>query len=249
MRLAGPEWIEAASTRLAELLDAAADDRTRAHWERYLKGAASFRGVPMAGVRTAMRTVWREERLDDRDTDALLRLTDRWFHGALQRGQAGRRAAAGGAGLRAAGHLTSARLAAPLEAGAIGDWNVCDWYATKTIDTFVAADVAGRARAVARWSVGPTLWLRRVGVVAFVRLAPTAADQPDDFVDIVLDACAANLVSGERFAHTGPGWVLRELSKASPTRVQEFVDQHPELSAEGRRMALARLRPGPYRRR
>lgn len=146
MGLGGPEWIEAASTRLSELLDAAADDRTRAHWERYLKGAASFRGVPMAGVRTAMRTVWREERLADRDTDALLGLTDRWFHGAYSEDKL---AAVLLLAEQASERLDTSHLpalAAPLEAGAIGDWNVCDWYATKTVHTFVAADVAGRAR-------------------------------------------------------------------------------------------------------
>jgi hypothetical protein len=43
--------------------------------------------------------------------------------------------------------------------------------------------------------------------------------------------------------------VLRELSRSQPARVQQFLDEHPELSAEGRRMAGARLRPGSYRRR
>ena len=83
----------------------------------------------------------------------------------------------------------------------------------------------------------------------FVGLAADADDQYSGFVDLVLDACSANLVSDDRFAHTGPGWVLRELSRSEPERVVAFVDEHPELSSEGRRMATARLRPGPYRRR
>ena len=65
----------------------------------------------------------------------------------------------------------------------------------------------------------------------------------EGFVPLVLDACAANLVSDDRFAHTGPGWVLRELSRADPEAVAAFVDAHPELSAEARRMA----RPGAGR--
>jgi hypothetical protein len=43
--------------------------------------------------------------------------------------------------------------------------------------------------------------------------------------------------------------VLRQLSRAHPERVAAFVDDHPELSSEARRMATARLRSGPYRRR
>ena len=95
----------------------------------------------------------------------------------------------------------------------------------------------------------PRLWQRRAGLVSFVRLAPVADRQFAGFVPLVLEACAANLVSDDRFAHTGPGWVLRELSVAAPDAVAGFVDDHPELSAEARRMATARLRKGPYRRR
>jgi hypothetical protein len=43
--------------------------------------------------------------------------------------------------------------------------------------------------------------------------------------------------------------LLRELSRSHPDQVAQFVDAHPELSAEAARMATARLRPGPYRRR
>jgi len=43
--------------------------------------------------------------------------------------------------------------------------------------------------------------------------------------------------------------VLRELSRAVPEAVAAFVEAHPEMSAEARRMATARLRAGPYRRR
>ncbi len=66
---------------------------------------------------------------------------------------------------------------------------------------------------------------------------------------LILEACADNLVIDERFAHTGPGWVLRELSTAVPDKVASFVEQHPELSTEARRMATAHLRAGRYRRR
>jgi 3-methyladenine DNA glycosylase AlkD len=68
-------------------------------------------------------------------------------------------------------------------------------------------------------------------------------------VELLLAACANNLVSSDRFAHTGPGWLLRELSRSHPDQVARFVDAHPELSGEAARMATARLRPGPYRRR
>jgi ABC 3 transport family len=49
-------------------------DRTRQYWERYLKGTARFRGVPMAAIRTAIRTLWHTEQLSGWPTPQLLTL-------------------------------------------------------------------------------------------------------------------------------------------------------------------------------
>jgi len=81
-----------------------------------------------------------------------------------------------------------AGFAEPLANGGVSNWNVCDRYATKTLHTLVAADVVARADPVAAWSAAPVLWQRRVA-----------------------------LVVDDRFAHTGPGWALRELCRAVPT--------------------------------
>ncbi|MDQ4132410.1 MAG: DNA alkylation repair protein [Actinomycetota bacterium] len=240
------------TAQLDRLLTDVADDATRAHWERYMKGTAAFRGVPMAGIRKVVRCLWKEHHLGDRPTDELLALAQRWF---ARRDSEDKLAAV----LLIAEHLVDrlelrhhAALAHPLEVGNIADWGVCDWYANKALHGYLTEaddERESRARAIAAWTHTDRLWQRRAGLVAFVRLAPLADRQFDGFIPLVLDACAANLVSDDRFAHTGPGWVLRELSKAAPEAVAEFVESHPELSAEGRRMATARLRPGKYRRR
>lgn len=82
-----------------------------------------------------------------------------------------------------------------------------------------------------------------------VKLAPRAREQFSGFTPLVLRLCGDNLVTDDRFAHTGPGWVLRELSRVEPDAVRDFVAAHPGLSAEARRMALARMQPARYRRR
>jgi len=87
------------------------------------------------------------------------------------------------------------------------------------------------------------------GGLAFVKLAAIAPHPFLGFTDMLLDACAANLVDDDRFAHTGPGWVMRELSRVEPDAVAQFVAHQPRLSKEAKRMATSRLRPGPYRRR
>ena len=61
-------------------------------------------------------------------------------------------------------------------------------------------------------------------------------------VDVVIDVCAANVVDPERFAQTGVGWVLRDLSDAAPQRVFDFILANRNvMSREAVRMASARL--------
>jgi 3-methyladenine DNA glycosylase AlkD len=250
--VSGAGWAEQATDELTRRLEAAADEATREHWTRYLKGAATFRGVPMAGVRTAVRQIVRDHELGERPIEQLLELAHGWF---ARESSEDKLAAV----LLVAEHLGRRltlehvdALAHPLAAGDVSDWNVCDWYATKALHGFLTArpgEIEPRARALAAWSASPGLWQRRAGLVAFARLAPQGDQVFPGFSQLLLDACAANLRSDDRFAHTGPGWVLRELSRAAPDAVSRFVEAHPELSPEARRMAMARMREGPYRRR
>ena len=237
-------------------LNARIDLRAQRYWTNLMKGEAVFRGVPMAGIRASVQHVWRGHDLASWSIEDLLALAQRWFVGAASEDQLA-------AILLLAEHarerlrLSHAdALAAPLASGRVRDWNVTDWYATKALHAFLTGpddagdpDLEARAAALARWTNAPMLWQRRAGLVAFVKLAPRATELFEGFVPLVLDACANNLAHEGRFAHTGPGWVLRELSRAVPDAVAEFVAAHPEMSAEARRMATARSRPGPYRRR
>jgi 3-methyladenine DNA glycosylase AlkD len=241
-----------ATATLQAELEAAADESTRLWWERYLKGTAQFRGVPMAGIRAAVRRTWREHRLDEAATEDLLALAHLWF---AEPASEDKLAAVLLLAEHVAGRLTVDHvdaLAAPFRAGVIADWGVCDWSATKTLHTFLTHDpddLEPRARRLATWGTAESLWQRRAGLVAFVKLAPRAGELFEGFIPLVLQLCEDNLVSDDRFAHTGPGWVLRELSRAEPGAVGDFVTSHPGLSREAQRMALARLRPGPYKRR
>lgn len=253
---AGRSWADEATAQLGDLRQAAADDRTRDHWTAYLKGTATFRGAPMKAVRAAVRMVVREHHLLERTDEDLLALAVAW---TARRDSEDKLAAV----LLIAEHLRARLrtehidlLAVPFADGDITDWNVGDWYAVKALHAYLtpagpssSAD-PHRAHRLLDWTRrSATLWQRRAGLVAFVPTAASADQQFEGYTDLVLATCAANLVVPDRFAHTGPGWVLRELSRTRPARVAAFVDDHPELSAEGRRMATARLRPGSYRRR
>jgi 3-methyladenine DNA glycosylase AlkD len=237
---------------LVSSLEAASDPAVRDHWDAYLRGAARFRGVPMAGIRRVVRATLRQG-LADLDNDAKLSVALDWLAQPWSEDKL--------AGiLLIAEHLAPAlddgdvaALARPFEEGHIADWNVCDWMCVKAIHRYVtragSTTDRGRAEAVAAWRDAASLWQRRAAVVSFVNVAARGEANFAGFTQLLLDACAANLQVADRFAHTGPGWALRKLSVAEPERVRGFVDAHLELSPEGRRMALARLTSGPYRRR
>lgn len=234
---------------LTSALAARADEATRSHWERYLKGEAAFLGVPMAGVRAVVRGLWRAE-LAALGTARQLDVFRAW----AQLPYTEQRLAAV---LLVAEHVDAdlvddnvSDLAWPLERGHFADWNIVDWFAVKALARFVAGDDrATRSAAVLGWGGSPGLWQRRAAVVAFVPHAKEGRAFLADLPELLLQACRENVTASEaRWAHTGVGWVLRELSVTEPDLVRSFVADAP-LDAEGRRMALARLRPGRYRRR
>lgn len=132
-------------------------------------------------------------------------------------------------------------ISAIFDEGAIWEWNTTDWLCVRVLGPLVKARGGAAGRSIVRWTDAPGLWRRRAAIVAFVDLLP----HPDVFpgmTDVVLEACAANVHDEARFAQTGVGWVLRELSRRSPDTVFDFVAEHRgSMSMESFRMATARL--------
>jgi hypothetical protein len=146
--------VDQLTERLQQLLDAAADDRTRQYWERYLKGTARFRGVPMAAIRTAVRTLWHTEQLSGWPTPQLLALAQHWIGQPLSEDKlAGTLLIAE----QLAGRLTLADghvLARPLAEGKLADWSSCDWYATKALHAYLTANPQQLRPAPSWWPAG-----------------------------------------------------------------------------------------------
>ena len=226
----GPAVVAA---EITAALEAEADPAKQQWWERYLKGAVPFLGVPMARVRAIVAGSWRTNELSSLDSEQVLDLathlmalprTEEKLAGILLLAEHGLEL------------LTSAdepRLAAPLG----------DWYCVKVLGPLVGAqsDQEHLARRIANWTQAPVLWQRRAGVVAFVNLVPAEPELFPGFRDLVIEACDRNAQDPQRWSQTSVGWVLREMSKADPDRVQRFVAAHPQLSREAQRAATARL--------
>ena len=98
------------------------------------------------------------------------------------------------------------------------------------------------ARAIAAWRTAESLWQRRAAAVGFVNLAKHGEANFPGFTDMLLATCAPLVASQERFAQTGAGWVLRELSLAEPARVVGFVEERiGQFSREGLAYATEKM--------
>jgi 3-methyladenine DNA glycosylase AlkD len=236
---------------LQDRLEARANESTKTWWESYLKGAIPFRGVKMADIRAALHEWVREEDLDSLPAHeqralalALIRLTycEDKLAGVLYLQEI----------LLPADHTTCADLphfAALFADGHLYDWNTCDWFCVRVLGPLAEKEGENCARAISSWRDADGLWQRRAAGVAFVNLASRGEKNFPGFTQMLLDTCAATSRSPERFAQTGTGWVLRELSHAEPEQVASFVEQHiTQLSAEAVSYATAKLPPATRQR-
>ncbi len=234
--------------RLQLRLNAHATTATREWWSRYLRGAASFRGVKMADVRKAVHAWFREERLGEhlsvgQQKDlALMLLEEDYSEDKL----------AGILFLQEILLPASAldwrsdlpRFACLFDQGYIRDWSTCDWFCVKVLGPLVEQQGEVCARAISEWREANSLWQQRSSIVAFANLARKGDGNFPGFTEMVLNNCTHLLGSQERFVQTGVGWVLRELSHWDQSGVVAFVEANLDrFSREALKNAIKYLPP------
>lgn len=234
---------DAALDDMTDRLRAAADPAKKAWWERYLKGEIEFFGTPMADIRTAVHD-WK----GDREAGELREVAWELF----RRPVAEQKLAAIlilQEILLPVGEVDPERdlpqLARLFDEGHIAEWNTTDWLCVRVLGALVEQHGSPVARQLAGWVHAPGLWRRRAAAVSFVPVASRGDELFDGLVDLVLTVLGVLVADEARFAQTGVGWVLRELSDAEPRRVFEFiVENREDMSREAIRMAAARLSDG-----
>ena len=239
--------IDSAVSTIQQQLQAGADPRTRQWWEGYLKGAVGFRGTKMADIRGVVHswyrdggTGWRPKQLRDLAIELIRQeLTEDKLAGILLIQEI----------LIPAGQIPwrteLPRWARLFDQGFISDWNTCDWFCVRVLGPLAAAEGEACARRITDWRRARNLWRRRAAGVAFVNLAPRGDANFPGFTTMVLEVCDRTVQHPDRFAQTGTGWVLRELSRAEPGRVAAFVEARLNLmSREAVRMSVAKLNDG-----
>lgn len=128
--------------------------------------------------------------------------------------------------------------------GHLADQPIVDRFCTKVLATLLERE-PGRLevmRALAQWRTADPGWQRRAACVSFVALAARGDRIVPGLSSVILGVCATIVWSLERGDQTAVGWVLRELGRAEPARVDAFFRRHARLmSRECARTAVARF--------
>jgi 3-methyladenine DNA glycosylase AlkD len=244
--------------RLQERLETRADADRKAWWEKYLRGVIPFRGVKMADIRDALHSWLADttvptrpgapDSIGQQPVDAQRTLALKLMREELAEDKI--------AGILFLGEVLLPqgaidwredvpRFALLFQEEHIYDWNTCDWFCVKVLGPLVQQAGAPCAHAISGWRMAENLWQRRAAGVAFVNLAKSGDGNFPGFSRMLLETCATTVRDPERFAQTGTGWVLRELSLAEPDQVAGFVQDHLDLfSTEAFRSAISKLPKG-----
>jgi 3-methyladenine DNA glycosylase AlkD len=203
-------------------LERRADPDKKAWWESFVKGAA-FRGTPMREIRGAV-VEWLGAR-PDLSPAQRKRLAIELMRQPLSEDKL--------AGMLVLSEHTIDELGlddlpafrALFAQGHLADWGVCDWFCVKVLGRMLerCPERERIADELIEWTRSDNLWMRRAGIVGFVKLAPRGNPALPGLTARVLAGAARNAADSRRFAQTSVGWVLRELSSAEPEAVRRFL--------------------------
>lgn len=214
---------------LQRRLREAANPRTKAWFENYLKHVISYRGVKtpvVARILAEWRHAHELRRLPKGDQLRLADMLIREVHAEdkfagilyMQKHL-----------LRLLDADTLLCTAEELFAGrAFFDWSTTDWYSTRVLGPLIVRHGRTAAERIAGWRGAAELWQRRSSIVPFRAVVRDEAYHP-----LIQETIAVLVTEKARFIQTGIGWVISDLSKVRPGVAVTLVERHFQtLSAE-----------------
>jgi len=230
---------------LQQALEQKANLATKAWWEKYLKHVIPFRGVKMADIRQVVHSSFKSEPVQEMSHEQLKSLAL-----ALICQQHSEDKLAGILFIQEIlipndmlnWRSDLQRFASLFDDGYIFDWNICDWFCIRALGPLFQREGQECAQAIAAWRTAENLWRRRAAAIAFVNFAAKGEANFPGFTETILNVCAHTVKSSERFAQTGVGWILRELSVADKDAVLHFINNNfANFSFEGLRSASKKM--------
>ena len=214
---------------LIEQIEQHSDEKTKQWFNNYLKGAIAYRGAKTPVV-TKLVKEWRDRHtLTNYSLETQLLLCTQLIASPLAEDKF--------AGtiyiqknLLSKLDYTSLLSAcnALFQQGYFFDWSTTDWFCTRVLDPLIIKHGLAAANIIAATRFSDNLWQRRASIVSFRH-----ASKDSQYHPLIEKIIADLLPSEERFIQTGIGWVLADMSKHYPEKVEALFRQYLEqLSQE-----------------
>lgn len=209
-------------TDIRDVLAAAADSAKAGQMQAYMKSTMPFRGVQKPARVTALRSVFCQHTLPDRDTwDVTVRTV--WDDAGFREERY--------AAIDLARHSPYARWASDVQTMDLYEhlivsgawWDYVDDIAIRLVGPTLRAHRAAVTPIVLDWAHDADRWRRRAAVICQIGAR-------DDTDTALLTACIRdNADDPDFFLRKGIGWALREHAKTNPDWVRSFVATHRDV--------------------
>jgi 3-methyladenine DNA glycosylase AlkD len=200
-----------------QLIADAADANKAAWWNNYLREAITFIGVGIPAIRSIVQA--NLAAFSRKNEDDYFALADRFMAEPVAESKL---TAILIQQLFLLTNTDNSRLIDQVKEwfanGYIFDWNTCDWLCVRVFQPMVDAANASAIAVFLSWHSADNFWQARCSLVPFAqsKRLPEHRDQ--------LQLPMQTLIRRtERFAKTGVGWVLREMSRFDPLAVEKFL--------------------------
>jgi len=199
-----------------------ADKKTKDWWENYVKHNTKFRGVGIPKIREKLKEWHKKEEIEKLSLNEQLDLALSFFSEKYAEDKL--------AGILFLQYylynkfdwkLLLSKFEKLFKNGYIYDWNICDWFCVRVLGPIIKENGMPCAKAISKWNNSKNVWQARCSVVAFANLT-----KQKEFTTLLLKSCSTLIKREERFAKTGVGWIMRELSKTNKTTVVDFINKN-----------------------
>ncbi len=208
--------------KLQSQINKLSDKKTKLWWENYVKHNTKFRGVGMSKIRQELKEWYKKEHVNELPLNKQLNLAMSFFAEEYAEDKL--------AGIlflqiylysKFDYKILLSKFESIFESGFIYDWNICDWFCVKVLGHIIKENGMPCAKAISKWNNAKNVWQARCSVVAFANLS-----KEKEFTPLLLQSCSILIRREERFAKTGVGWILRELSKTNEKIVIDFINKN-----------------------
>lgn len=104
------------------------------------------------------------------------------------------------------------------------DWSTTDWFCIRVLDPTIIKNGMKAAEIIAKWRYSDNFWQRRAAIVSFRH-----ASCHEQYHNLIIQIIEDLVIEKQRFIQTGIGWVLADMSKQYPTKVEVLFRKYLEI--------------------